>query len=148
QVPSIPIICAGMPRSKVTRSPLLRSLLAMLFCSKRPNGRSRLGRPQTWRGGLTAGKFGLDRGIMRNLRLGWRRNMGRIPSLHRLEFRMRQRAGEIGPDARLVFQILRFAVAAVEPREGAEQPRVALGRHDGIERGEAGRIEIHVSFAP
>jgi len=39
---------------------------------------------------------------------------------------VRQRALEVGPDPRLVAQILRLAVAAVEPRKGTEQPRVAL----------------------
>ena len=39
---------------------------------------------------------------------------------------MCQRTRQIGPDSRLVAQILRLVVAAVEPRKGPEQPRVAL----------------------
>src|SRR5712664_3976817 len=61
---------------------------------------------------------------------------------------MSQRTREIGPDSRLVAQILRFAIAAVEPCKGTEQPRVALRRHDGIELGKLSRIEAVVSGAP
>src|SRR5260370_36011944 len=45
-------------------------------------------------------------------------------------------------------QILRLAVAAVEPRKGTEQPRVALCRHDGVKVGETSRIEGVVGGAP
>src|SRR5258706_1199628 len=61
---------------------------------------------------------------------------------------MGQRTREVGPDSRLVAQILRLAIAAVEPRKGTEQPRVALRRHDGIELGKLSRIEAIVRRAP
>src|SRR5213080_4409131 len=61
---------------------------------------------------------------------------------------MCQRTSEIGPDSRLVAQILRLAIAAVESRKGPEQPRVALRRHDGIELGKLGRGEAVVRGAP
>jgi hypothetical protein len=61
---------------------------------------------------------------------------------------MCQRTREIGPDSWLVAQILRLAIAAVEPRKGAEQPRVALRRHDGIELGKLSRIEAVVTGTP
>ena len=60
---------------------------------------------------------------------------------------MRQRTVQVGPDPRLVAQILRLAVAAVEPGEGAEQARVSLRRHDGVKLGEAGGIELPVGCA-
>ena len=43
---------------------------------------------------------------------------------------------------------MRLAVAAVEPRKGPEQSRVALRRHDRIELGKLSRIEAVVSGAP
>src|SRR6266699_866725 len=45
-------------------------------------------------------------------------------------------------------QILRVAVAPVEPGKGAEQPGISLCRHDGVKRGETGRIERVVGRAP
>jgi len=45
-------------------------------------------------------------------------------------------------------QILRLAVAPVEPRKGAEQPCVALRRHQRINLGESSRIERIVGRAP
>ena len=38
----------------------------------------------------------------------------------------------------------RLAVAPVEPGKGAEQPRVALRRHDGVQFGETGGVEAVV----
>jgi len=59
--------------------------------------------------------------------LGNRRgDVGQIPLARARQHGMCQRTREIGPDSRLVAQILRLAVAAVEPRKGPEQPRVAL----------------------
>ena len=60
---------------------------------------------------------------------------------------MRQRTAQIGPDPGLVAKILRLAVAPVEPGKGAEQTCVSLRRHDGVELGETGRIEIGVGRA-
>jgi len=57
---------------------------------------------------------------------------------------MSQRPVKVGPDPRLVLEILRLAVAPVEPGEGAEQAGIPLRRHDGVELGEAGRIEAFV----
>ena len=45
-------------------------------------------------------------------------------------------------------QILRFAVAAVEAREDAEDFRGALGRERGVDREEARQVEIRVGLAP
>src|SRR5262249_55469417 len=64
---------------------------------------------------LTAGKSGARR-----------RDVGEVPVAQMGERRMRQRPVEIGPDARLVAQILRLAVAAVEAGKGAEQARIPL----------------------
>ena len=59
--------------------------------------------------------------------LGNRRgDVGQIPLACARQHGMCQRTRQISPDARLVAQILRLAVAAVEPRKGTEQPRVAL----------------------
>src|SRR4051794_22277004 len=86
---------------------------------------------------LTSGKSG-NRG----------RDIRRIPIAQIGENRVRQRAIEVGPDSWLVPQILRLAVASVQPCKGAEQPRVALRRHDGIELGEGCGIESLVCRAP
>jgi hypothetical protein len=43
---------------------------------------------------------------------------------------------------------MRLAVATVEPGEDAEQFRVPLRRHDGVELGELGRVEAVVGRAP
>src|SRR4051794_1073511 len=76
------------------------------------------------------------RTLCSRIRRGWltgcklrngRRHMLVIPGAKFRQCRMRQRAAEIIPDSRLMFQIMRLAVAAVEPRKGAEQPRIPLG---------------------
>src|SRR5690242_1023633 len=76
-----------------------------------------------------------------------RRHVGLIPSARRHQGRVCERPVEVGPDPRLMFEILRLAVAAVEPSKGAEQPRVALSRHDGIVRREVGRVKILAGYA-
>src|SRR5437868_2419112 len=81
-------------------------------------------------GRLTSGKSG-----------NWRRHVGGVPFANAGQRRVRQRTVQIGPDPGLVAQILRLAVAAVEPGEDAEQLCVSLGGHDRIKPGEAGRIE-------
>ena len=55
---------------------------------------------------------------------------------------MGQGAVEVVPDAGLVLQVMRLAVAAVEPCEGAEQAGVALGRLDGVVRAEFIGVEV------
>src|SRR5215472_16818609 len=61
---------------------------------------------------------------------------------------VRQRTHQIAPDPRLVPQILRLAVAAVEPCKGSEKPGVALRRHHRVDLGEASRIEAVVGHVP
>src|SRR5882724_782482 len=87
-------------------------------------------------GWLTTGKSGNRRG-----------DVGRIPFPECRQGRVSQRTTEIGPDPGLVAQILRLAVAPVEPRKGAEQAGVPLRRHDGVELGKARRIEADVGGA-
>ena len=60
---------------------------------------------------------------------------------------MRQRTAQVGPDPGLVAQILRLAVAPVEPGEGAEQAGIPLRRHDGVKLGKAGRVELAIGRA-
>ena len=61
---------------------------------------------------------------------------------------MRQRALQIGPYPRDVTQILRLAVAPVEPREDAEDLGGALRRQRGVGLDEDRRLEIRVGLAP
>lgn len=46
--------------------------------------------------------------------------------------------GQIGPGAGLVAEIMRLAVAAVQPRKRTEQTGVALRRHQRVELAKAG----------
>ncbi|EEF22322.1 conserved hypothetical protein, partial [Ricinus communis] len=94
------------------------------------------GRRQIRHGWLTEGKSGSRR-----------RHVGGIPSAKFRQRGMGERAAQIGPDPRLVAEILRLAIAAVEPGEGAEQAGVTLRRHDGVEFGKPGGIEIAVCRA-
>src|SRR5712672_1485141 len=75
-------------------------------------------------------------------------DMGRIPGPGLREQGVSQRTVEIGPEPGLMAQILRLAVTPVEPGKGAEQPGISLRRHDGVKRGETGRIERVVGRAP
>src|SRR5581483_57689 len=77
-----------------------------------------------------------------------RRHIRRVPGLQRCQGWMFQRALEIAPYARDVTQILRLAVAAIEPREDAEDLRRALRREGGIEPRELRRVECRVRRAP
>src|SRR5215470_6872199 len=129
-----------MPRSNTTRSPLRRStvfVMALIPVAKWTGRTRRAAPPVRVRPvRLTSGKSGSRR-----------RHVGRIPLPEIGERRVRQRAVEVGPDPGLVTQILRLAVAPVQPRKGAEQPRVALRRHQGIQRREISGIEGGVGFA-
>src|SRR5205085_10878539 len=78
----------------------------------------------------------------------WRRYVEFVPLPDPRKRGVSQRTAEIGPDPRLMAQILRFAVAPIEPRESPEQARVALCRHDGVKLGEHRSIEGLVGRAP
>src|SRR3954447_5697875 len=78
----------------------------------------------------------------------WRRYVEFVPPPEPRKRGVSQRTAEIGPDPRLMAQILRLAVAPVEPRKCPEQPRVALRRHDGVKLGERRGIEGLVGRAP
>src|SRR5262245_41957730 len=65
-------------------------------------------------------------GLIKFLLLRRRRNVGVVPLLQIAHRRMNQRAAQVAPYARDVTEILRFAVAPVEPRENAEDFRGAL----------------------
>src|ERR1043166_7327409 len=102
-----------MPRSNTTRSPLSRSTgFAMaLIPFARWTGRTRRAAPpaRLTPVRLTSGKSGARR-----------RHVGRIPLPEIGERGVRQRAVEVGPDPRLVTQILRLSGAAVSAPPGAE----------------------------
>src|SRR5579864_8051944 len=68
-------------------------------------------------------------------------HIGGIPIGEQAECRMRQRALQIVRYARHVKQVLRLAVAAVEPGENAEDFGRALRRQRRIKLGEAGGVE-------
>src|SRR5882757_2682937 len=106
QVPSMPIMCAAIPRSNVTRSPLRRSATMVLL---QPSSRRAPRAPgQGWldirEGRLTTGESGDRRG-----------DVGGVPLPNLGKRRVGQRAAEVSPDSGLVAQILRLAVAPVEP---------------------------------
>src|SRR3981081_1390470 len=69
-----------------------------------------------------------------------------VPDLEPSELRKRERALQIVPYARQMAQILRFAVAAVEAREDAEDFRGALGGERGINRDKTREVEVGVGF--
>ena len=68
-------------------------------------------------------------------------------SLQRRQRRMRQRALQIAPYPRDVSEILRLAVAPVEPREDAEDFRGALRGERGVGLDELGRVELRIGSA-
>src|SRR3954468_11368429 len=72
--------------------------------------------PVRW---LTAGKSSPESGSRR-------RDVGEVPVAQRAKCGMCERTLEVSPDPRLVAQIVRLAIAAVEAGKGAEQARVAL----------------------
>src|SRR3954469_25200578 len=131
QVPSMPIICAAVPRSKVIRSPLRRSVTMMPILSRSAD----TAEGRTFAGRLKAAWL---TGCKSRNRLG---QMRTVPGTHHRQRRMFQRTHQIAPDPRLMLQIVRLAIAPVEPREGAEQPRVPLCREDRVVFGESGGIE-------
>jgi len=61
---------------------------------------------------------------------------------------MRQRALQIVPYAGHVTQILRLAVAPVEPREDAENLAGALRRERNVKRDELSAVEVRLGGAP
>src|SRR4051794_41732429 len=85
--------------------------------------------PVRW---LTAGKSSPESGSRR-------RDVGEVPVAQRAKCGMCERTLEVSPDPRLVAQIVRLAIAAVEAGKRAEQARVGLRRHDCIEIGGDGR---------
>src|SRR3954447_8464318 len=130
-----------MPRSNTMRSPLRRSVVDAMAGVPFPRqfGRTALCGTSTR---LTAGWLTNGKSANR------RRDIGGIPIAEIGKDRVCQRAGEVSPYPRLVPQIMRLAVASMEPRKGAEQPRVALCRHDGVKLGKARGIEVLVRRAP
>src|SRR5689334_3141156 len=72
------------------------------------------------------------------------RNVGRIPCPQRRERRMRQRALQIAPYARHMTQVLRLAVAGVEPRKYSQDLAGALGCERDVELDEFGAVEIRI----
>src|SRR3982074_929856 len=76
------------------------------------------------------------------------RHVHPVPDLDPCELRKRERALQIIPYARQMAQILRFAVAAVEAREDAEDFRGALGGERGIDRYESREVEVGICLPP
>src|SRR6202044_2797386 len=104
QVPSMPIICAEIPRSNVTRSPFRRSATMTSLRPQAAAHRFRAGSALRLReNGLTTGKL-----------RGRRGNVSRIPHSDARKHGGGQWPDEIGPDSGLMLQILRLAVAPVE----------------------------------
>ena len=95
------------------------------------------------------GVVGIEISSLRSRRLAGvrRRHVLAVPVPQRRQRRMRQRALQIAPYPRDVSDVLRLAVAAVEPREDAEDFRSALRRKRGVEPDELGRLEIGVDLA-
>src|SRR4029450_9607506 len=106
-----------MPRSNTTRSPLRRStvfVMALIPVAEWTGRTRRAAPPARLRPvRLTSGKSGTRR-----------RHVGRIPLPEIGERGVRQRAVEVGPDPRLVTQILRLFRPPVYPPQGA---RAAAG---------------------
>src|SRR5437764_1114970 len=73
-------------------------------------------------------------------------HMGNIPRVERLQCRMAQRALQISPHPRQVTQVLRLAVAHVEPRKYAEDFARALGgkRHVYLDELRGIKLGVHM----
>src|ERR1700726_4281118 len=72
------------------------------------------------------------------------RHMGNIPCVERLQCWMTQRSLQIGPHPRQVTQILRLAVAHVQPCKYAEDFARALGGERHVDLDELRRIKVGV----
>src|ERR1700732_2903279 len=75
------------------------------------------------------------------------RNVRGVPVVERRQRRMRQRTLQVAPYARHVTQILRLAVAKLEPREDAEDLAGALCRERDVELDELRAVEIRIGRA-
>src|SRR4051812_5637638 len=92
------------------------------------------------------------RGIVIGRFLGCRRSHGRrhvlrVPVAQLGQRRMGQRTLQVAPYPRDVSDVLRLAVAAVEPREDAENLGGALGSQRCIEPDEMGGFETPIGLA-
>src|SRR6202163_2349492 len=76
------------------------------------------------------------------------RNVLAVPVVERRQRRMRQRTLQVAPYARHVTQILRLAVAGVEPRKDAEDLAGALRRQRDVDLDELRAVEVRVGRSP
>src|SRR5260370_28946050 len=76
------------------------------------------------------------------------RNVLAVPVVERRQRWMRQRTLKVAPYARHVTQILRLAVAPVEPRKNAEDLARALRRQRHVEPDELRAVEIAIGCSP
>src|SRR5260370_33604949 len=76
------------------------------------------------------------------------RNVLAVPVVERRQRRMRQRTLQVAPYARHVTQILRLAVAPVEPRKDAEDLAGALRRERDVELDELCAVEVRIGGSP
>src|ERR1700681_1601762 len=76
------------------------------------------------------------------------RNVLAVPVVERYQRRMRQRTLQVAPYARHVTQILRLAVAGVEPCKDAEDLAGALRRERNVELDELRAVEVRIGRPP